>query len=606
MNNWPEYEKKFYKKNFYAEATELGEEIGNKICDIVKITQDLKPSIQEGIKIHQQYIVSAGTQSGKTQFTGAMAYFISEELKRTIGIDVKFVLCGTPLVDLQNQTFNTLSEDFDLSKQFTTNNSGKSINNYLTWQDSKDKKHLLNEINKWRKEGKTIVFIYDECDAGTGKDKKENGDISNLRQTFEEYSIPLCGIKSKYPNREFGVMITATLSHLIEPIRNSANSNNPESCMSKYGYPLYAVYARYPGDNYQGHDDLFNQGYFRQGFKITKKNYAKLFSLLTRKIKWMHINKDFGYIVIRNTRQQNVVRDLLKSFSDKIKIENIDSKTGNIKELPAYLKEKPDIPTIYLIKEAAKRGIQIPVMEYIHLWFDTLMHDAGNIQSTGRFCGYNKTYHNQLEIYCHKKALEEHVPFYEAAKKGTEELRRFINDLSYDQSSTHNNKKKGKRYRRTNVHVFDSKQEAHAFNSRLLELNPESYFFDKKGKIKNVALNTVSENNGRDVAAALIDNSERNNNNHGYFHNTCNNGNNAILNAAFHNPTSMITKKTKYEDLVPGVTKVYQFIYVDKANQRYIESWKLLDPSLLGKFVITEAVYLSEYSYDNTADWPIA
>jgi hypothetical protein len=602
---WPPQEHQFYNNNFFQEAKKIAEDIAKEIIELHKIdpgsiNRKTKNKIVSALKKYQQLIVASGCQSGKTQFIGAVSYYLDQEFTRIIGKCFHIVLCSTPSKDLRAQTFNSFLLWNMLTPSYHSPEFGKVVSNFFTWQGDKRNKILLSKINEWRNNGDIIIFFYDEVDAGTGKNRKTQ-DESKLRQIFSDNNIPLCGVKSKRPYHEFGIMVTATLAHLVSTVRESDDPKNPDSSQSLRGYPLYEVYARTPGEGYVGHDDLLSRNYFKKGYRINTKSKDALRKLIHKKIDYMVKNQDYGHMVFRvSPKGKEFIEEIVGDhyLCNDIAITEINCTKNNIANFPLYMKKKPETPRIWLIKRAGERGIQFDDMENIQLWFDTLQHEAGTIQSTGRFCGYGKTYHPQLEIYCDLHAIQKNALFYKAAKGGTKELNDFIFSLNidYDQTGTHNKKKSGRLYKRIKTHSFPDKKSADAFNNSLK--NASQFFRIHKNGIhkQNLTpyLNTVSTNNERDVAAA-ISNHSVNSRNQPYFHNN----NNAILNACFHNGNHL------KPEMIPGHTKVYQLIYVDSPNFNYQNSWDSVS-SYFGKYVITESLFVSEYSYDNTADWPIA
>lgn len=600
---WPSLELQSYNNKFHEEARKIAEGMANEIIEFHQSNPN-KATVRTILKKHQQLILASGCQSGKTQFIGAISYFLHQEFRRIIGKGFHIVLCSTPSKDLRRQTFLALREwDLYNSASHHSQTSALLGPNFLTWQGEKRTKILLSEIDKWRDNGDVIIFFYDEVDAGTGKNRKTQ-DESKLRQIFSDNNIPLCGVKSKRPYHEFGIMVTATLAHLVSTIRESADPKNPESSQSIRRYPLYRVYARIPGKGYIGHDDLLSKGYFKKGYKINKKTKDVLQKLIHKKVDYMVKDQDYGHMVFRVTSKgKEIISEIIADhyLCDKIAIEEINCTKNNIANFPLYMKKKPVTPRIWLIKRAGERGIQFDDMKHIQLWFDSMQHEAGTIQSTGRFCGYGKTYHPQLEIYCDISAIQKNAPFYAASKEGTKVLNKFIFSLNidYDQTGTHNKKKSGRLYKRINNYVFPDRKSADAFNSNLTNVS-QFFRIHKNGALKQnltPSLNTVSTNNERDVAAS-ISNHAVNSRNQPYFHN-----NNAILNAYFNNG------QHPKPEMIPGLTKVYQLIYVDGPNfakQSHHSSWNNVSTKYIGKYVITESMFVSEYSYDNTADWPIA
>ena len=606
---WPQQEYQTYIKEFFKEARKIAEDMAKEIIELYEsnpliINKKTENKITSALKKYQQLITASGCQSGKTQFIGAISYYLNQEFTRKFGKGFHIVLCSTPAKALRMQTFNSFQAWNLYTSSYHSSNTGNLLSNSLTWQGDKRNKILLNKINEWRNNGDIIIFFYDEVDAGTGKNQKTQ-DESKLRQIFSDNNIPLCGVKSKRPYHEFGIMVTATLAHLVSTIRESANPKNPESSQSIRGYPLYKVYARTPGKGYVGHDDLLSRGFFKKGYKLNKNNKNELQKLIHKKIDYMVKNQDYGHMVFRVSKKgKEIIEEIIGNhyLCDEIDISGIDSDKGNIPNFPLYMKIKPENPKIWLIKRAGDRGIQFDDMENIQLWFDTLQHEAGTIQSTGRFCGYGKTYHPHLEIYCDLPAIQKNALFYNAAKGGTKQLNDFIFNLriDYDQTGTHNKKKSGRFYQRIENHIFPDRKSADDFNNSLKNISQFFRIHKNKAPQKNLtpSLNTVSTNNERDVAAA-ISNHAVNSRNQPYFHNN----NNAILNAYFNNGQHL------EPEMIPGHTKVYQLIHVDGPNfakQEHQSSWNNISAQFIGKYVITESLFVSEYSYDNTADWPIA
>jgi len=498
---------------------------------VAQIKEHRKGMSQPGDEI--RFIVPSATQSGKTRamILTCVEYrmeLILESLKKGLkGEDFMIIVLSFSARDVNDQTIDDFAEpglgidvDAALRNAITTYASrGKTYNNYIhpgnIWSPSTSA--ILARAKSIRKNGGHIIWINDEADHSTGGEKDKNGVYhSKLREYVKQNDIPLFDIQPPAVRKswEVGFHVTASLAHLLPLIQDE--SLVPSSRMRYFELD--------PG--YSGLDTLNNHGFFRDNKPfIGRSNEPKLVQLLLGRMSEDFRKEDPLYHLVR---AQGPLRNMLKSAWESAGgcAEEYDcsGKGRSINTLSQRLNQKPDVPTLILLKRGFSRGSRIFTVDHIGTMFDSIRNnDAAVIQSfagrmTGRRSGPDtkikpdprpsreSSYRPRLEIYCDLEAVNKEIDVIEAqrADSGTY-LEEFLRKEYGGMTGTHAKKSvvKNRSYRNPRVLVVSGTEQNHQN-----EVGKLGQLKNKHGTNVSMTTNTMSYN-VKDLAGEYLTNPGR-------------------------------------------------------------------------------------------------
>lgn len=555
-----------------------------------KIYKQSKKLSKEVLKAHSanndmQAIVVAETQAGKTN--GMIA--IVDEYAKKYGVEnVKVIFAGPSNDALRKQTITTFKKETVFWDCVCTDNR----DHYITWSTSKKQtEEIIKLIEEFREQDKFIIFFVDEVDEGSGggdsPDPEKN--LSVMRRFFRNNNIPLCGSLSQRSEKELGVMVTASPAHILKAYRDSHNNSKTKK--------TWQMFAKAAGETYVGLNELVERGYIKDSYNLDHEEMIRQVRLTIREMQ--ENDHETGYLIIRSRIDPE---QILASIREGIDCDfdhalyNCDKK--NIEQLPYNLSVKPDKPTIIFIKNALKRGVEVKVAKYIRFWYECLGHEAGTIQSVGRFCGYGKEYNDNLEIFCNKKHIERNLPLYEVSRLGSsKKLHKYVieNEEEAIQSGTWF-KIGAERTKTTRLETvdFSSRDEANKYFQELKKETTLYTWINKKAKrvTGKVNMNTCSKVNNNSVAKVLLRESNLNPTRyHAAFGDYRRDSAGSIqlyANANSQNENQILEPTV-------GITKIYQLLYMDGPNKNFTKDWeefKQQYPDGEGKWFVVVSQYM--------------
>jgi hypothetical protein len=392
-----------------------------------------------------RFIVASATQAGKTRAMIKVCKKLKVAfVKKVDGFDEDgnreqrdeenvIVFLSFSATDVSQQTI----EDFvaaGLRDEVTTYFEGKTYNNYIHPGNvnSPAATAIMKRVQEVRVNGGQIAFINDEADHSSGGARAAAGSEeykSRLREFIRQHNIPLWDTQppNDRKSHEVGFHVTATTAHLHELIKDVGL------------IPDMRVASFKLDDGYSGLDTLNELGVFEDNTKyLGRENLPALIDLCKEWIEKDQKTEDPLYHILRTQDKKtiNALEKMWGSFGGVIEPYDCSGKSLNIKDLSRRFDNKPDRPTLILLKQGFSRGSRIHTVNHIANCFDAKRDNgAGVVQSlpgrmTGRRSGadpgkeqpdnrpsrefsYNK---QRLKIYCDLFTISREIPAIEAQR----------------------------------------------------------------------------------------------------------------------------------------------------------------------------------------------
>lgn len=526
-----------------------------------------------------RFIVPSATQAGKTR---AMILACLEYKKCFVKQDEEFmiVFLSFSAKDVSVQTIDDFVKE-KLTLAVKTHEEGaKTFNNYIHPGNinSEGTTAIIERVKEIRKNGGHIIWINDEADHSTGGSKDDGGSfISQLRTFVKRYDIPLFDRQPPAGRKswETGFHVTASLAHLLPLVLNS-------DLVPSTRWAFFELDA-----GYSGLDTLNNLGFFNDNKEfLGKHNRDSLVRMMLETLDEDRRLEEPLYHIVRC--QDQALRKMLvaewTSAGGNYAEYDCSGNGHRITTLSRRLDQKPDVPTLILVKQGFSRGSRIHTVDYIGTMFDNKRNnDAAVIQSfagrmTGRKSGpepssnaqdtrplRESSYHPRLKIYCDINAVSKELPLIEAQRADSSvDLIEYLRKYYPGMSGTHARKSRGKT--RSSYMNGRALAVSNTLQDHQNEVRKLGRLMDLRGNnAPNLTLNTMSANI-KDLAADYL------------------------------------TNPGRYHPVENGNGKAYIAVYADGPGRdpSCMKSWNALDPSHKGKYIIVEVdvVQGSGYTYN--------
>lgn len=459
-----------------------------------------------------RFLVLSATQSGKTF---AMVSTSQEYKKAFLGRDVNqgedfmIVFISFSAKDVNLQTIDDfVKAGFDRAVMTWCGN--KMVNHYIHPGNAlkKGTTVIIDRIQKIRKEGGHIIFINDEADHSTGGSADDSGKfVSQIRNFVNQHKLPLFDTQPP-PGRkswEVGFHITASVAHLHELITDSSFIPDLR--------PEYFQLDK----SYSGLDTLNAREFIYDNKRyLGKSKREDLVNLVLSQEKEDYEKEDPCYHIVRC--QDNSLRSKLKAaWNGAVEEYDCSGKGRRIVDLSQRLDEKPDVPTLILLKQGFSRGSRIHTVDHIRTLFDDKKNnDAAVLQSlvgrmTGRKSGpepksgepdnrplRRHSYHERLKIYCDTSAVSKELPAIEAQREDSHiDYIEYLRTRYPGMSGTHAKKSSRRLRSYKNPYVF---KVCDSFEDHQIEVGKLGQLSNNRGEHASLSLNVMSKN-VKDLAA---------------------------------------------------------------------------------------------------------